>query len=116
MDEDLAPLMVHAAGLTGRNPETLKELPAEHEVLEGAAAALTPTKRRRGKTNTFTQVHWSVNQDPAWHLGSAGSFYLLLHRLTARRRSLSGTGSLWPIRAGNGLGAVLHADSGGRVM
>lgn len=115
VDDDLAPLMVYAAGLTGRNPETLKELPAEHEVLEGVAVALTLTKRRRGKTNTFTQVHWSVRQDPARQLGSAGSFYLLLHRLMARSRALSGTGSLWSIWAGNGRGAVLHAGSGGHV-
>lgn len=29
ISEDLAPLMVFAAGLTGRNPETLKEMPAD---------------------------------------------------------------------------------------
>ncbi|WP_181798882.1 hypothetical protein, partial [Streptomyces sp. WELS2] len=115
VDDDLAPLMVYAAGLTGRNPETLKDLPAEHEVLEGAAVALTLVKRRRGKTNTFSQVHWSVAADPARHLGSAGSFYLLLHRLMARSREFSGTGSLCSIWAGNGRGAVLHAATGGHV-
>ncbi|KJS53500.1 hypothetical protein VM98_24930 [Streptomyces rubellomurinus subsp. indigoferus] len=48
-DADLAPLIVLAAGLTGRNTETLKDLPAEHRVLEGRAVAVNLTKRRRAR-------------------------------------------------------------------
>jgi hypothetical protein len=58
--DDLAPLMVFAAGLTGRNPETLKEMPADHRVVEGRALALTLTKRRRGKANSRSTVHWEI--------------------------------------------------------
>ncbi|MFE6523735.1 hypothetical protein [Streptomyces sp. NPDC057794] len=112
-DPDLAPLLIYAAGLSGRNPETLKELPAEHRVLEGRAVALTLTKRRRGKSNARTSVHWSV--DTERELRTMGGFYLLLHRLMARSRAFSGTGSVWSIWAGNGRGRVLHAATGGHI-
>ncbi|MEV0195239.1 hypothetical protein [Nonomuraea sp. NPDC050691] len=112
---DLAPLMIYAAGLTGRNPETLKELPADHQVLEGKAVALTVTKRRRGKANTHTQVHWSVHADPGRQLAGSGSFYLLLHQLMARSRSLSGTSSLWSIWAGTGKGMARNTETSGHI-
>ncbi|PWG15369.1 hypothetical protein DF268_00725 [Streptomyces sp. V2] len=49
VDPDLAPLLIYTAGLSGRDPETLKELPAEHRLLEECAVAVTLTKRRRGQ-------------------------------------------------------------------
>ncbi|MDX2544083.1 hypothetical protein ACOT81_20920 [Streptomyces sp. WI04-05B] len=113
VDSDLAPLLVYAAGLSGRNPETLKELPAAHRVLEEQAVAVTLTKRRRGKANSRTTVHWSVDADPVRQLKAMGSFYLLLHRLMARGRGFSGTGSVWSMWAGNGRGGVRHAATGG---
>ncbi|WP_338785165.1 hypothetical protein [Streptomyces sp. DG1A-41] len=115
IDEDLAPLMIYAAGLTGRNPETLKELPAEHRLLEGRAVAVTVTKRRRGKANSRTTVHWSVDGDPTRQLRTSGSFYLLMHRMMARSRAFSGTTSVWSIWAGNGRGGVRHASTGGHT-
>lgn len=45
---DLAPLLVLLAAVTGRNGETLKELPAAHTVLEGRIVELEVIKRRRG--------------------------------------------------------------------
>ncbi|MFF4402630.1 hypothetical protein [Streptomyces sp. NPDC001480] len=113
--EDLTPLMIYAAVLSGRNPETLKELPAEHRFLEGRAVAVTLTKRRRGKANSHTSVHWSVDDDPARQMKTAGSFYLLLHRIMARSRAFSGTASVWSIWAGNGHGAVKNASTGGHT-
>ncbi|MGW7522668.1 hypothetical protein [Streptomyces sp. NPDC054783] len=113
VDPDLAPLFVYAAVLSGRNPETLKELPAEHRLLEEHAVAVTLTKRRRGKANSRTTVHWSV--DPDRELRTMSSFYLLLHRLMGRSRTFSGTGSVWSIWAGNGRGAVRHAATGGHI-
>ncbi|MFD5451270.1 hypothetical protein [Streptomyces sp. NPDC127100] len=113
IDPDLAPLLIYAAGLSGRNPETLKELPAEHRVLEGRAVALTLTKRRRGKSNSRTSVHWSVDEER--QLRTMGGFYLLLHRLMARSRAFSGSGSVWSIWAGNGRGGVLHAATSGHI-
>jgi hypothetical protein len=113
VDQDLAPLLVYAAGLSGRNPETLKELPAEHRLLEKRAVAVTLVKRRRGKANSRTAVHWSV--DPNRQLRTMGSFYLLLHRLMARSRAFSGTASVWSIWAGNGRGGVRHAATGGHL-
>ncbi|WP_420036109.1 hypothetical protein ACN2WE_31260 [Streptomyces sp. cg28] len=113
LDSDLAPLMIYAAGLTGRNPETLKELPAEHRMLEGHAVAVTLTKRRRGKANTRTAVHWSVDAESGRELRALGSFYLLLHRLMARSRAFSGTATVWSIWAGNGNGLRTNAAAGG---
>ncbi len=115
VDQDLAPLMVYAAGLSGRNPETLKELPSTHRVVEERAVAVTLTKRRRGKANSRSTVHWSVDADPARQLKAMGSFYLLLHRMMARSRAFSGTSSVWSIWAGNGRGAVRHAATGGHT-
>lgn len=115
VDQDLAPLLVYAAGLSGRNPETLKELPAEHRLLQERAVAVTLVKRRRGKANSRTTVHWSVDPDPNRQLRTMGSFYLLLHRMMARSRAFSGTSSVWSIWAGNGRGGVRHAATGGHL-
>ncbi|MGW2891830.1 hypothetical protein ACWDDN_42305 [Streptomyces griseoruber] len=112
-DPDLAPLLIYAAGLSGRNPETLKELPAEHRVLEERAVAVTLTKRRRGKANSRTTVHWSV--DAERELRTMGGFYLLLNRMMGRSRAFSGTGSVWSIWAGNGRGGVRNAATGGHI-
>ncbi|NEA58317.1 hypothetical protein G3I60_30225 [Streptomyces sp. SID13666] len=77
--------------------------------------AVTLTKRRRGKANARTTVHWSVDPDPARQLKSAGSFYLLLHQLMARSRTWSGTSCLWSIWAGNGRGGARNAGTVGHV-
>ncbi len=58
--EDLVALLVLAVALTGRNPETVKELPAEHRMLEDRAVAVSLTKRRRGKTLARQTVHWEI--------------------------------------------------------
>jgi hypothetical protein len=107
IDPDLAPLLIYAAGLSGRNPETLKELPAEHRLLEERAVSVTLTKRRRGKANSRATVHWSV--DPDRDLRTMGGFYLLLHRMTARSRAFSHTAAVWSIWAGSGRGGARHA-------
>jgi hypothetical protein len=43
---DLAPLLVLLVAVTGRNIETIKELPAEHRILEGRAVELAPSSAR----------------------------------------------------------------------
>ncbi|MDQ0913594.1 hypothetical protein QFZ22_009666 [Streptomyces canus] len=111
IDPDLAPLLIYAAGLSSSNPETLKELPAEHRLLEERAVAVTLTKRRRGKANSRASVHWSV--DPDRDLRTMGSFYLLLHRMMARSRAFSHTASVWSIWAGSGRGGARHAATAG---
>ncbi|WP_159049998.1 hypothetical protein [Streptomyces sp. MMG1533] len=91
----------------------MKELPAEHRLLEARAVAVTLTKRRRGKANSRTTVHWSVDEDR--QLRTMGSFYLLLHRLMGHSRAFSGSGSVWSIWAGNGRGGDLNAATGGHI-
>jgi hypothetical protein len=96
VDVDLAPLLVLGVGLTGRNSETLKELPANHELLEGRAVALELTKRRRGPNNLYEVVHWEVGA-PSRQLHTPGGYYLLLHELAGRGRTFSGSASVWSI-------------------
>lgn len=56
LDADLAPLIVLGVGLTGRNAETIKELPAAHTVLEDRAVKLEVVKRRRGDQRWFDDL------------------------------------------------------------
>ncbi|EWM19783.1 hypothetical protein [Kutzneria sp. 744] len=91
---DLAPLLVLLAAVTGRNSETLKELPAEHRVLDGVAVELRAVKRRRGAGHWTDTLVWEIG--PAHRqLHTPGGLYLLLHRLMARGRALCCATSLW---------------------
>ncbi|MFJ8973488.1 hypothetical protein ACIRJ3_29760 [Streptomyces anulatus] len=98
-ERDVLPLLVLGVALTGRNVETIKELPAEHRVLEDRAVAVGLLKRRRGKSASRETVHWEIGS-ASRQLHTPGGYYLLLHRLTARSRSYSGTEWLWSIFAG----------------
>ena len=50
---DLEPLVVLMIAMSGRNSETVKELPGYHQVVEGRAVELTAIKRRRGARGWF---------------------------------------------------------------
>ncbi len=115
--EDLVPLMVLGVALTERNPETVKELPAQHRVLEGRAVAVGITKRRRGKALSRATLHWEIGPDSR-QLRTPGGFYLLVHELTSRSRVFSGTDSLWSVWTGRGANghAAPFADSLSRVL
>lgn len=84
---DLCPLMVLFVALTGRNVETIKELPAEHRILEGRAVELRVIKRRRGPRWWHTTVSWEIG-NPGRELHSPGGLYLLIHQLTTPGRAL----------------------------
>jgi hypothetical protein len=90
---DREPLLVLLAAVTGRNSETLKELPAEHRVLDGAAVELRVIKRRQGPRRWFDTVTWEIGP-PHRELHTPGGLYLLLHRLMARGRAISGSQTL----------------------
>jgi hypothetical protein len=94
--QDVRPLMVLLVALTGRNPETIKELPAEHRVLEDRAVELRLIKRRRGQRHWHETVTWEIGP-PGRELHTPGGLYLLLHQLMARSRAFSGSTSLWSI-------------------
>jgi len=85
---DVAPLLVLGVALTGRNVETLKELPAQHRLLEGKAVEVTVVKRRRGAGRWHDQATWEIGP-PSRRLHTPGGFYLLLCRLTESSRALS---------------------------
>lgn len=93
---DRAPLLVLLAAVTGRNPETLKELPAQHRILDGAAVEVRVVKRRRGPQRWFDTVTWEIGP-PHRELHTPGGLYLLLHRLMARGRQVSGSQTIWSV-------------------
>ncbi|MEU7823027.1 hypothetical protein [Catellatospora sp. NPDC049133] len=111
--QDLAPLMVLLVSATGWNIETIKELPAEHRILDGRAVELKVIKRRRGVSRWEQTVTWEIGP-PGRQLHTAGGIYLLAHRLMARSRSLSGVSRLWSIwrngHAGGLRGPAEHRD------
>jgi hypothetical protein len=94
---DLTPLMILMVGLSGRNGETIKELPAAHRLLEGRAVAVNLVKRRRGKSLSRETVHWETGGTASRQLHTPGGLYLLLHELTGRSRRWSGTTQLWSV-------------------
>lgn len=106
---DLAPLMVLGIGLSGRNGETIKELPAAHQILDDKAVQLRVTKRRRGAGSWYTDVVWEIGT-PSRQLHTPGGFYLLLLELTARSRAFSGSATAWSVWLG---GAVTQGLEGG---
>lgn len=83
---DREPLLVLLGAVTGRNPETLKELPAEDRMLDDRAVELRVTKRRHGPQRWFDTVTWEIGP-PHRELHTPGGLYLLLHRLMTRGRA-----------------------------
>jgi len=68
---DLTPFMVLLVAMSGRNIETIKELPALHTVLEGRAVQLQLVKRRRGAQHWKESVTWEIGP-PGAELTTAG--------------------------------------------
>jgi hypothetical protein len=93
---DVVPLMVLAVALTGRNVETLKELPVQHRLLEDKAVEVTVVKRRRGAGRWHDQATWEIGS-PSRRLHTPGGFYLLLCRLTESSRAFSGSKTVWSV-------------------
>ncbi|WP_405844549.1 hypothetical protein [Streptomyces sp. NBC_01518] len=119
IEPDLVPLLVLGIGLTGRNAETIKELPTEHRVVEDRAVAVTLIKRRRSKGNNRDTVHWEIGTTESRQLHTPGGYYLLLHHLTRSGRRLSGGPRLWSIWAGaagrKGADWQAKADANGHI-
>jgi hypothetical protein len=111
---DLCPLMVLFVALTGRNIETIKELPAEHRILEGRAVELRVIKRRRGPRWWHPTVSWEIGE-PRRELHTPGGLYLLVHQLTAPGRALLPSPeriwAIWRNATGNAVGDISeHTD------
>jgi hypothetical protein len=86
---DLPPMLLLMVAVTGCNIETIKELPADHRVVEGRAVELRLTKRRRGRGHGWSEtVTWEIGK-PSQQLVRPGGLYLLLHRMMARSRALA---------------------------
>lgn len=90
-------MLVLLVAVTGRNIETVKELPAHHRLLDGRAVEVQLTKRRRGAGRWVQTVTWEIGP-PGRELHHPGGLYLLLHRLMASGRELStGPSSFWAV-------------------
>ncbi|KMS80288.1 hypothetical protein ACH49_08395 [Streptomyces leeuwenhoekii] len=94
--DDMVPLVVFGVAVTGRNGETIKELPVEHRLLDGQAVALEIVKRRRGADRWFEEVTWDVGR-PSDRLKTAGGYYLFCERLTRRGRQFSRSPLIWSV-------------------
>jgi hypothetical protein len=115
--QDLTPLLILGVCLTGRNVETIKELPAEHRLLQDYAVALTIIKRRRGKTNSRETVHWETGRARSRELHTPGGFYLLAAELTERSRSFSGSPLVWSVfSAPRGASTARHSNPFGQSL
>jgi hypothetical protein len=115
---DLVPLVILMVGLSGRNGETIKELPVEHRLLEGRAVAVNLVKRRRGRTMSRETVHWETGGTDSRQLHTPGGLYLLLHELTRRSRQWSGATRIWSIwvnETSGGTTRELKLRTGGHV-
>ena len=95
LDDMLALLLLFVA-VTGRNVETIKELPVEHTVLDGRAVQLHVLKRRRGPQRWWQTVTWEIGPADR-ELHTPGGLYLLVLRLTARGRAFSNSPMLWAV-------------------
>lgn len=85
---DLPGMLVLLAAVTGRNIETIKELPAEHRVVDGRAVEVRLTKRRQGAGRWYETAWWEIGE-PGQELRQPGGLYLLLHDLMAPSRALA---------------------------
>jgi hypothetical protein len=107
---DIWPLMILLVALTGRSPDAVKELPAEHRVLDDLAAELVLVKRRRGPGRWHQAVTWEIGR-PGRELHHPGGFYLLLHELMAASRRFSGSPLVWSVwQNASQAGAAEHVN------
>lgn len=102
---DLVPILALFVIRTGWNVEAIKELPADHRVLDGRAVELELVKRRRGPGRWHNSVTWEIGP-PGRELRTPGGLYLLLHRLMAPARELLPGNPYWAVWAGAGRNSV----------
>ena len=116
---DLPPLIVLGVLVSGWNGETVKELPAAHQILEGKAVVIEIVKRRRGPQHWLEPVTLEIGKETK-RFSTAGGYYLFLHRLTERSRQFSGSTRVWSVWVGgrrNGKEATNgHVDPFARVL
>ncbi|WP_280827287.1 hypothetical protein [Mycobacterium sp. OTB74] len=93
---DVIPMLVLLVASTGWNVEVIKDLPHEHNVIDGLAVSLEITKRRRGAGQWHQTVTWEIGP-PGRELHTPGGVYLLLHRLMAPARNSLAEPSFWAV-------------------
>ena len=101
--------------VTGRNLETIKELPAEHRVMEGRAVELRVVKRRRGPRLWHATVSWEIG-DPGRELHTPGGFIYWPTNSPRPGRALLGSPhrlwAIWRNATGNARAEATVGDIG----
>ena len=77
MRQDLPAMLVLMVAVTARNIETIKELSAEHRIIDGKAVEVRLTKRRRRSGRWHETATWEIGA-PGKELRRPGGLYLLL--------------------------------------
>ncbi|MBN9197227.1 MAG: hypothetical protein J0I33_01090 [Microbacterium ginsengisoli] len=93
---DLTPMLVLLVATTGWNVEVVKELRAEHRVIEDLAVEVEVIKRRRGPGRWHRTVTWEIGP-PGNELITPGGVYLLLHELMSAGRQLLDAPAFWAV-------------------
>lgn len=106
---DMTAMMALLVIVSGRNVETVKELPAEHRILDGRAVEVRLTKRRRGRRRWYETVTWEIGP-PSRQLFTPGGVYLLVHQLCARGRSFSRSETIWSLWRNHQFSEVASTD------
>ena len=110
--DDLPPLLVLMVALSGRNGETVKELPAAHRLLDDKAVEVSVIKRRRGP------AHWiragrlgdRPAQPPPAHPGRVVSPGAQADRTRQADQRLASLWSVWRNDQDNTPGTAEHHD------
>lgn len=100
---DLTAMLALLVATTGWNIEVIKELPAEHRIIEDLAVEVEVTKRRRGPGRWHRTATWEIGP-PGKELITPGGVYLLLHQLMAPARELLDTPAFWAVWHHSGRG------------
>ena len=118
-NSDREAILILLVAVTARNGETIKELPAEHRLLDDRAVELRTVKRRRGPQHWSETVTWEIGPQHR-ELHTPGGLYLLLHRLMTRSRTFTGSTSLWStwsMAGGDGWATTAeHRDTFGKTL
>jgi hypothetical protein len=93
---DLTPLMVLMVSASGRNSESIKELPIEHRVRSDGLVAVLVVKRRRSQTEQANLDLWQVGTGSRALLRT-GSLYQAVLDLTELTRRHSGSDRLFTV-------------------
>lgn len=109
---DLTPLMVLMVSTSGRNSESIKELPLEHRIRSDGLVAIAVVKRRGSQTEQENLDLWQVGTGSR-ELLRTGSLYQAVLDLTQLTRRHSGSDRLFTVWTNPHRKSARSRDGGG---